>query len=199
MFFFYLEKHGHPAAGSTGSTESTGSAPKNPDIAGHRRRMRDKVIDKTAATLTELELLEMILYPSNPRGDTKPMAKRLMRELGSLAGILRASLETLQQLDQVGPAAIATIKVTEAAVLHLSNSRIRNQSVMRNWVDVQDYCINRMVHERREHFIISCLDNQNRLISEETMSVGTVNQTAVYPRSGESCVKASSAGGDSAA
>ena len=81
-----------PDAGSTGST---GSTPKNPDIAGHRRRMRDKVIEKSAATLTEIELLEMILYPSNPRGDTKPVAKRLMRELGSLAGVLRAPVETL--------------------------------------------------------------------------------------------------------
>jgi DNA repair protein RadC len=144
--------------------------------------MRDKVIEKSAATLTELELLEMILYPSNPRGDTKPIAKRLMRELGSLAGVLRAPVETLQQLDQVGPAAIAAIKITEAAALHLSHSRIKNQSVLRNWVDVQGYCINRLAHERREHFIILCLDNQNRLISEETMSVGTVNQTAVYTR-----------------
>ena len=144
--------------------------------------VRDKVIEKSAATLTELELLEMILYPSNPRGDTKPIAKRLMRELGSLAGVLRAPVETLQQLDQVGPAAIAAIKITEAAALHLIHSRIKNQSVLRNRVDVQDYCINRLAHERREHFIILCLDNQNRLISEETMSVGTVNQTAVYTR-----------------
>ena len=140
------------------------------------------MIDKSAATLTELELLEMILYPSNPRGDTKPMAKRLVKQLGSLAGVLRAPVETLQQLYQVGPTAIAAIKVTEAAALHLSHSRIKNQSVLRNWVDVQDYCINRLANDRREHFIILCLDNQNRLISKETMSVGTINQTAVYTR-----------------
>jgi DNA repair protein RadC len=144
--------------------------------------MRDKVIDKSAVTMTELELLEMILYPSNPRGDTKPMAKRLMKELRSLAGVLRAPVETLQQLDQAGPSAIAAIKVTEAVALHLSHSRIKNDSVLRNRVDVQDYYINRLAHERREHFIILCLDNQNRLISEETMSVGTVNQAAVYTR-----------------
>ena len=84
------------AAGSNGSNGSNGSAPKNPDLAGHRRRMRDKVIDKSAATLTELKLLEMILYPSNPRGDTKTMAKWLVRELGSLAGILRAPVGTSQ-------------------------------------------------------------------------------------------------------
>ena len=180
MFFFHLEKHDHPA--TPNRWINGGSVPKNPDIAGHRRRMRDKVIDKSAATLTELELLEMILYPSNPRGDTEPMAKRLMRELGSLAGVLCAPVETLHQLDQIEPAAIAAIKVTESAALHLSKSRIKNQSVLRNWVDVQDYCINRLAHERREHFIILCLDNQNQLIREETMSVGTVNQTAVYTR-----------------
>ena len=84
--------------------------------------MRDKVIDKSAATLTEFELLEMILYPSNPRGDTKPMAKRLMKEFGSFARVLRAPLETLQQLDKVGPAAIAAIKVTEVAALQKSRA-----------------------------------------------------------------------------
>ena len=47
---------------------------------------------------------------------------------------------------------------------------------------MQDYCINLLAHERRKHFIILCLDNQNQLISEETMSVGTVNQTAVCTR-----------------
>ena len=47
---------------------------------------------------------------------------------------------------------------------------------------MQDYFINRLAHERREHFIILCLDNQNRLFSEETISVGTVTQTAVYTR-----------------
>ena len=47
---------------------------------------------------------------------------------------------------------------------------------------MQSYCINRLAHERREHFIILCLDNQNQLISEETMSVGTANQTTVYTR-----------------
>ena len=47
---------------------------------------------------------------------------------------------------------------------------------------VQDYCINRLAHEPAEHFVILCLDNQNQLIGEETMSISTINQTAVYLR-----------------
>ena len=69
-----------------------------------------------------------------------------MRELVSLAGVLRAPVGTSQQLDQVGPAAIAAIKVTETAALHLSHSRFKNHSVLRKWVDMQDYCINCLAH-----------------------------------------------------
>ena len=47
---------------------------------------------------------------------------------------------------------------------------------------VQDYRINRFTHEPVEHFVILCLDNQSRLIGEKTKSIGTINQTAVYPR-----------------
>lgn len=162
--------------------EPRGSRSKNPDIYGHRARMRDKVLGKSAESLTELELLEMLLYHSNPRGDTKPIAKRLMHRFRTLAGVLRAPVEKLQEVEQVGPATIVAIKVTEAAALHLSHSRIKNQPVLSNWMHVQDYCINRLAHEPVEHFVILCLDNQNRLIGEETMSIGTINQTAVYPR-----------------
>jgi len=52
--------------------------------------MRDKVLGKSAESLTKLELLEMLLYHSNPRGDTKPIAIQLMHRFRTLAGVLRA-------------------------------------------------------------------------------------------------------------
>ena len=55
--------------------------------------MRDKLLGKSAESLTELELLEMLLYQRNPRGDTKTVAKRLMHQFWTLAGVLRAPLE----------------------------------------------------------------------------------------------------------
>ena len=144
--------------------------------------MRDKLLGKSAESLTELELLEMLLHHSNPRGDTKPIAKRVMHRLRTLAGVLRGPVEKLQEVEQCGPATIVAIKLTEAAALHLSHSRIKNQLVLSNRMHFQDYCINRLAIKPVEHFVILCLDNQNRLIGEETMSIGTINQTAVYPR-----------------
>ena len=80
---------------------------------GQRARMPGKVLDKLAESLTELAMLEMLLYHSNPRGDTKPIAKRLMHRFRTLAGVLRAPLEKLQQVEQVSTAAIEAMQVTE--------------------------------------------------------------------------------------
>ena len=46
---------------------------------------------------------------------------------------------------------------------------------------VQDYCIKLLAYEHVEQFMGLCLDNHNRLIVEETMSIGSINQTTVNP------------------
>ena len=60
---------------------------------GHRQRMRERLLTKGAETLTELEILEMLLFAGQPRGDTKPLAKILIQQFGSLAAVLRAPVQ----------------------------------------------------------------------------------------------------------
>ena len=57
-------------------------------MSGHRGRMRAKPLDKGSEALSELELLEILLYAGNRSGDTKPLAKALMRRFGSLSAVL---------------------------------------------------------------------------------------------------------------
>ena len=150
--------------------------------AGHRKRMRARILDKGADSLTELELLEVMLYAGNARRDTKPLAKNLIKKFKSLSGVLRAETHALRTVDDMEDAYIATIKLFEAVGMHVAHSRIKDQPILTNWVQVQEYCINRLAHQPIEHFVILCLDNQNRLIAEETLSKGTVDQTSVYVR-----------------
>ena len=49
-------------------------------VKGHRERMRNKVDKFGYATLSDQELLELLLYPLRPRIDTKPIAKALLKE-----------------------------------------------------------------------------------------------------------------------
>ena len=127
-------------------------------------------------------MLEMLLYAYNRRGDTKPLAKALMRRFGSLSAVLRAPAALLAQQSGMADASVAALKIVEAEGLYLSHSNIENRHVLTNWSEVQHFFVTRLAHEPVEHFMILCLDNRNRLIAEEVSSRGTVDQTPVCER-----------------
>ena len=108
--------------------------------------MRAKLLDKGSDALSELELLEMLLYAGNRRGDTKPLAKALMRRFGSLSAVLRAPAALLAQQSGMGDASVAALKIVEAAGLHLSHSDIENRHVLTSWSEVQHFCVTRLAH-----------------------------------------------------
>ena len=124
----------------------------------------------------------MFLYAGNRSSHTKPLAKALMRRFGSLSAALRAPAALLAQQSGMGDASVAGLKIDEAAGLYLSHSDIEYRRVLTSWSEVQHFCVTRLAHEPVEHFMILCLDNRNRLIAEEVLSRGTVDQTPVYVR-----------------
>ena len=86
-------------------------------MSGHRGRMHARLLDKGSEALSELELLEKLLYAGNRRGDTKPLAKALMRRFGSLSAVLRAPAALLAQQSSMGDASVAALKIVVAAEL----------------------------------------------------------------------------------
>ena len=69
---------------------------------GHRKRMRGKFLQSGKDAFHEHEMLEMLLYYSNARGDTNPLAHTLIDEFGSFSGVLDASFEDLLKVKGVG-------------------------------------------------------------------------------------------------
>ena len=128
--------------------------------------MRAKLLENGSEALSELELLEMLLYAGNRRGDTKPLAKALMRRFGSLAAVLRAPAALLAQQSGMGDASVAALKIFVAAGRYLSHSDIENRRVLTSWSEAQHFCVTRLAYEPVEHFMILCLDNRKRLIVE---------------------------------
>ena len=59
---------------------------------GHRARMRGKLLSKGSAALTELEILELLFYAGATSGDTKPLAKRLIKTFKSLSAEMSIAL-----------------------------------------------------------------------------------------------------------
>lgn len=152
------------------------------DHLGHRERLRDRFLDRGADALADYEIIELLLFQALPRRDTKPVAKALIRRFGSYAGVLRAGPAELGEIDGVGKAAVAAIRVVAEAATRLAREESLGGEVLDSWDRLVAYLRVRMAHEKTECLRVLFLDSKNRLIGDEQLQRGTVNHTPVYPR-----------------
>ena len=58
---------------------------ETPHYHGHRKRLRERFRNSGPDALSDYELLELVLFSAQPRGDMKPLAKTLLKKFGSFA------------------------------------------------------------------------------------------------------------------
>jgi len=156
--------------------------PVKPHYHGHRDRLREKFRTKGADALAEYEILELLLFRSIPRRDTKPLAKALLAQFGSLAEILAAAPNRLLAIKGLGDSVVTDLKLIHAAANAMNAQRMRERTILSSWSAVLDYCRTTMAFSDVEMFRILFLDKKNCLIADEVQQTGTVDHTPVYPR-----------------
>src|SRR3546814_8860337 len=74
-----------------------------------------------------------------PRRDTKPLAKALLREFGSLAQLVNADPESLRRFDGLGDTGIAALKIVQASSLRLLKGEFRDKPLLSSWDALLDW------------------------------------------------------------
>jgi DNA repair protein RadC len=159
--------------------------PKNgnaddPGYLGHRKRLRARFLQAPAA-LPDYELLEMLLGFVVPRQDTKPKAKQLLKEFGSLGDLLSADVQRLTD-HGLSETTVAMLKAVHTGGLRLARAEARKRDALSSWDAVLAYCTAAMAYSPIEEFRVLYLDRKNGLIADEAQQKGTVDHTPVYPR-----------------
>src|SRR5262245_59987883 len=168
--------------GSDKTTKSSKPADAVPHYHGHRSRLRERFVQGGSDALHDYEMLELILFRAIPRRDVKPLAKELLEKFGAFPEVGAAPVERLKEIDGLGEAAIADLKIVQAAANRLLRGEVKQRHVLSSWSNVLDYCRTVMAFESKEHFRILFLDKANHLIADEQHQTGTVDHTPVYPR-----------------
>jgi DNA repair protein RadC len=162
--------------------EKPGLAEAAPHYLGHRERLRERFLDAGPEAVTEYELLELVLFRAIPRRDVKPLAKALIAKFGSFGEVVSAPRLRLSEIDGLGEAAIAEIKIVQAAANRLARGAAKKRTVLSSWSAVLDYCRTTMAFADKEQFRVLFLDKRNQIIADELQQTGTVDHTPVYPR-----------------
>jgi len=153
-----------------------------PDHAGHRARLRRRLLDGGGQALQDYELIECLLALGLPRIDTKPIAKALLREFGSIGGVLTAAPDALMRVKGVGETAAAAVKIAQATALALLREQTSAQPVLASWQALLDYLRADMAWLGIERVRVLHLNSKNMLIRDEVMSEGSIDQAAVHVR-----------------
>jgi len=149
---------------------------------GHRHRLRERFLKSDGRDMPDYELLELLLFRSVPRADTKPLAKDLLKQFGSLGGVFAAEQRQLMAVKGCGEAVAADLKLINAVTSRTLYSELPKRDVFQSWDRLIAYCRSVLAFEEREQFRVLFLDKKNGLICDEVLQTGTVDHTPVYPR-----------------
>jgi DNA repair protein RadC len=149
--------------------------------AGHRARLRERLLHGGAKAFHDYELIEYLLTLTIPRVDTKPLAKRLLGDFGGIGPLLGASADTLRR-EGLSDAAIGALKIAEATALRLLETRVEKQPVLSSWDALGDYLHASMAHRRTEEVRILFLNAKNMLLANEALWQGSVDEASVHVR-----------------
>ncbi|HEX4693308.1 RadC family protein [Sphingomonas sp.] len=156
------------------------SAPTS-DNSGHRARLRERLFADPDGLLDH-ELVEYLLAVAIPRIDTKPIAKALLREFGSLPGLMTAPPEAIAEVKGMGEVSTAAIKIVHATALRLLRAEVEEKPVLANWQALLDYLRADMAHHGNERVRVLHLNTRNMLIRDELMAEGSIDEAPVYVR-----------------
>jgi DNA repair protein RadC len=153
-----------------------------PHHLGHRERLRARAASGGLAAVPDYEALELLLFRTLPRGDVKPLAKRLLARFGSLGAVLGASPAALRTVPGVGDALALDLALVHELGLRTAREQVARRPVISSWSALVAYVKQVLAHETREQFRVIYLDKKNQLIADEVMNHGTVDHAPVYPR-----------------
>lgn len=149
-------------------------------VAGHRGRLRAR-FDR-GETLADYELLELFLFLSITRRDTKPIAKAMIAAFGSFADALTAPAVRLKEIEGVGERVVSDFRLVRAAAERLTHGALTQREPLTSTDAVADYYRAKLTGLTHEEFHILFLDKKNRFLASERAGVGTIDHAPVYPR-----------------
>lgn len=151
-------------------------------IRGHRERLRQRFTASGFDGFHDYEVLELLLTYAIPRADVKPVAKRLLRVFGTLAGVFDAPMAELMQVEGVGEKAAVFLTLVRNVEMRYLASDLPGKSVFDRPDKVKAHLRLLVQGRGMECFGAIFTDQQHRHVATQIMFEGTVDRTAVYPR-----------------
>jgi DNA repair protein RadC len=146
-------------------------------------RPREKLLFNGAATLSDSELLAILIHNGSKEKTAVDLAKDILKlSKDNLSELGKLSVKDLMKIKGIGEAKAITI----AAALELGRRRQTSGALQKKIIstsnDIADYCIAKLKDYRHEVFAVMFLNRANKINHFEIVSEGGITGTVADPR-----------------
>lgn len=143
-------------------------------------RPRERLAKEGPHALSNAELLALILKSGTKKENIIELCNKLLAKY-SLKQLSQCTLVELTHEHGIGLAKASQL----LAVFELYQripSQQSNSPIIRSAKDISTLFLPKLSSLNKEHFLVVYLDTKNRIIKEETISIGTLNSSLIHPR-----------------
>ena len=148
-------------------------------------RPRERLVKHGVESLSLQELLSLIFGRGVKGESVTSMSQKLITTFSSLDKLSEASSEELIKIKGLGLAKACQIK----ACFEISKRLVKEESLNENKSviiktpkDLYPLLKEKIINFHKEYFMVVSLDNRNKIINIDIISIGTLNSSLIHPR-----------------
>lgn len=145
-------------------------------------RPREKLIRLGARTLSDAELLAILLRSGTPARDVVEIARDTLSTLGGITGLVSCPLKRFCDQPGLGVAGYTQIQASLELARRHAFETLERGDALSSPARVRRYLSLQLGGCQHEIFAALFLDNRHRVIVFEQLFRGTIDGAAVYPR-----------------
>ncbi|MEW9105129.1 DNA repair protein RadC [Paenibacillus sp.] len=148
----------------------------------HEERPRERMMQYGAESISHAELLAILLRTGTRNESAITLAQRILNQVGQLRHLHDMSITELTAIRGIGDAKALQLKAGLELGRRMSRSCLEDALQIRQPQDAADLLMESMRYYDKEHFICLFLNTKNRIIAQETISIGILDASLVHPR-----------------
>ena len=145
-------------------------------------RPREKLLARGPDSLSDAELLAILLRTGTRGRTAVDLARDLLNEFKGLRALVEADAGTVCRIKGLGRTKYVAIRAAIELARRYLEAGLQKQDVLINPKSTRDYLTSQLRAYPHEVFACLFLDNRHHILSFDKMFNGTIDGASVYPR-----------------
>ena len=145
-------------------------------------RPRERFMLNGAESLTNQELIAILIQTGSKDESALDVANRLLRHFNGLRILKDSTLDELKAIKGIGTAKGLQLLAALELGRRVSKLAFKERYAIRSPEDAAKYLMDEMRFLSQEHFICMYLNTKNIVMHKQTIFIGSLNASIVHPR-----------------